>query len=101
MLGRSSLTGIIELRKSQRTQAMESVMAEEYDKERAAALIKEARELTSHLKDEAEKIKAQMERVLEGGEDEFLDAQEGEKPSPEHNILEGVVPRKPFWKVWR
>jgi hypothetical protein len=61
------LTGIIELRKSQRTLAMESVMAEEYDKERAAALFKEARELTSHLKDEAEKIKAQMERVLEGG----------------------------------
>ena len=76
-------------------------MAEEYDKERAAALIKEARELTAHLKDEMEKIKAQMERVLDGGEDEFSDGQEGEKSATEHSILEGVVPRKSFWKVWR
>jgi hypothetical protein len=81
MLGRPSLTGI-ELRKSQRTQAMESVMAEEYDRERTAALIKEAREITAQLKDEAEKIKVQMNRVLEGGGDESWTRESMRSPRP-------------------
>ena len=79
----------------------EGVMAEEYDKERAAALIKEAREMTADLKVEVAKIKTQMESVLEGGEDEFSDGPEGEKAADEPSILEGVVPRKSFWKLWR
>jgi hypothetical protein len=76
-------------------------MSEEYDKERTAALIKEARDIIAHLEDEAEKIKTQMERVLEAGEDEFLDAQKGERFTDDASILEGLVPRKSFWRPWR
>lgn len=54
-------------------------MGVEYDRERSATLIKEAQELIGHLKAETEGIKRQMERVLDGGDDETLDAPEGEK----------------------
>jgi hypothetical protein len=70
----------------------------EYDKERCAALIKEAKALTADLKIEAVKIKTQMDRVLEGGEDEFA---EGKTSADDASILEGVVPRKFFWRFWR
>jgi hypothetical protein len=79
----------------------EKPMTDVYDKERTAALIKEARQLTAELKVETEKIKSQMENVLEGGEDEFLDVREGEKAAPDASILEGVVPRKSAWRFWR
>jgi hypothetical protein len=71
-------------------------LAEEYDKERSAALIKEARDIMAHLKDETEKLKTQMERVFEGGEDEEI-----EKAADEVSILEGVVPRKVSWRLFR
>jgi hypothetical protein len=76
-------------------------MEDDYDKEKCAALIKEARTLTAELKVEAEEIKKQMNRVLEGGEDEFIDAAQGETSADEPSILDGVVPRKSFWRLWR
>ena len=39
-------------------------MTDVYDKERIAAIIKEARHITADLKVEAEKIKIEMTRVL-------------------------------------
>jgi hypothetical protein len=81
--------------------AKEKPMNDGYDKERTAALIKEARQLTADLKVETEKIKSQMENVLEGGEDELLDVREGDKVAPDANLLEGVVPRKSAWRFWR
>ena len=81
--------------------AKEKPMNDGYDKERTAALIKEAQEITANLKVEAEEIKTQMDKVLEGDEDEILDGSEGEKVPPDASILEGVVPRKSAFRFWR
>ena len=76
-------------------------MGEEYDKERTAALIKEGQEITAHLKVETQTIKRQMERVLEGGEEETLDAPEGEKVGDEPTIVEAASEVKSRWRFWR
>ena len=75
-------------------------MSDVYDKERTAALIKEARQLTADLKVEVQEIQTQMGRVLEGDEDEKL-ALESANPADDASILEGVVPRKSAWRFWR
>ena len=60
-----------------------------YDKERAAALIKAAQEITGHLKTETEGIKQQMARVLEGDEDD------------EATVIAEARPVKSRWRFWR
>jgi len=54
-------------------------MSPEYDRERTAALLKEAQELTTQLKVEAEVLARQMATVLDGGEDETTDPPERQK----------------------
>jgi hypothetical protein len=76
-------------------------MGEEYNKERTAALIKEGQEIAAHLKVETQTIKRQMERVLEGGEEETLDALEGEKVEDEPTIVEAASEVKSRWRFWR
>jgi hypothetical protein len=82
-------------------------MGEEYDPERAAALIKAGRDITAHLKAETELIKRQMERVLTGEEEE---EETGHGPSTAERTAEvadtaagremtGVA--KARWRFWR
>ena len=54
-------------------------MSAEYDRERTAALLKEAQEITSQLKVEAEGLARQMATVLDGREDEAPDPPERQK----------------------
>ena len=54
-------------------------MSAEYDRERTAALLKEAQEITSRLKVEAEVLARQMATVLDGREDETPDPPAGQK----------------------
>jgi hypothetical protein len=75
-------------------------MSDEYDKERTAALIKEARQLTADLKVEVIEIETQMGRVLEGDEDEKLDPPEMEIVADDVDFLK-VTPPKFFWRFWR
>ena len=62
----------------------------DYDKERAAALVREAQEITRHLKVEAEGLKQQIARVLHGGEDD------SQKVADVSNVR-----AKPGWAFWR
>ena len=66
-------------------------MSAEFDKERTAALLKEAQEITSHLKVETEVLKRQMARVLDGREDETSDQPAGHK----------AVTAASRWRFWR
>lgn len=76
-------------------------MSQEYDKERTAALIKEARDITAHLKVETEMIKTEMESVLEGPNADFLDELDRDEAALDTSIMAEVVPRKPFWRLRR
>jgi hypothetical protein len=69
-------------------------MEDEYDRQRSAALIKEARELTAELKVEVGKIHTQMGRVLDGPVE---DADEDHPPVASDASQIG----KPFWRFWR
>jgi hypothetical protein len=77
-------------------------MIDAYDKQRTAALIKEARQITADLKVEAEKIKIEMAGILSGGEEEdaFLDVAEAEEIVHDADFS-GVTPPKSFWRFWR
>ena len=66
-------------------------MSAEFDKERTAALLKEAQEVTSHLKVETEVLKRQMARVLDDREDEASDQPAGQK----------AVTAASRWRFWR
>jgi hypothetical protein len=81
-------------------------MAEEYDKERAAALIRAGRDITAHLKAETELIKRQMEKVLTGGEEvEETDAPKRAKVADHASIGASVGESTPVakarWRFWR
>ena len=52
----------------------EDGMSIEYDKDRTAALIKEAHDITDHLKIEIEGLRKQVACVLAGGNDPFTAA---------------------------
>ena len=54
-------------------------MQEIYDREKTAALIKQAQDITWLLKAETESLRRQMGRVLKGGEEEPVDALERER----------------------
>jgi hypothetical protein len=77
-------------------------MIDVYDRERTAALIKEARQLTADLKVETEKIKIEMTRVLSDDEheDALFDAPEAEKVGNDADFS-GATPPKSFWRFWR
>jgi hypothetical protein len=77
-------------------------MIDVYDKERIAALIKEARHITADLKVEAEKIKIEMTRALSGDEydDTLLDGSEAEKVANDADFS-AATPPKSFWRFWR
>jgi hypothetical protein len=77
-------------------------MIDVYDKERIAALIKEARHLTADLKVEAEKIKIEMTRVLRGDEydDALLDGPEVKQGANDADFS-GATPPKTFLRFWR
>jgi len=66
-------------------------MSAEYDRERTAALLKEAQEITSRLKVEAEVLARQMATVLDGREDETPDPPQGQK----------TVTARSGWWFWR
>jgi hypothetical protein len=51
----------------------ENVMGGGYDKERTDALLKEAQEITAHLRIETKVLERQMAKVLDGQEDEAVD----------------------------
>ena len=70
----------------------------DYDREKCVALVKEAHEITYHLKAETEHLERQIERVLEGGDDELLSERVGARDG--HNPGEGAV-SKSFWQFWR
>ena len=77
-------------------------MGEEYDKERAAALIKAGRDITAHLKAETEIIKKQMERVLTGGEDEEAANAPRREEVAKHAIVQSKARvGKTRWRFWR
>lgn len=73
-------------------------MAQEYDKERAMALIKQARDLTAQLKAEMEEIKTQMDTVLDEAGD---NSDRVEQAALDANILSEVAPKKTVWWRWR
>ena len=76
------------------------MMDQEYDPERIAALINEARELAAQVKLEVEQIKAQVERVFDDAEHraDELDTE----TDTDASILAEVVPRrKSFWRRLR
>lgn len=76
-------------------------MGEDYDRERAAALVKAGRDITAHLKTETAIIKKQMERVLTGGEEEAADAP-GREEVAKHAIgKEKARVGKTRWRFWR
>jgi len=72
-----------------------------HDRERTAALIKEARQLTADLKVEVKEIETQMGRVLEGDEDEISDALESENAAHDADFSEERSAPKFFWRFWR
>ena len=73
-------------------------MQVDFDRKKCVALVKEAREITYHLKVETEHLERQIEKVLEGGDDEPLAERVGARDG--HNLAEGAV-SKSFWQFWR
>jgi len=69
-----------------------------YDRERAAALVREARDMIAALKCETGEIAVQMSRVRHDPDDD-------DPPRPPKATLapalQRKIARKPFWKFWR
>jgi len=76
-------------------------MSAEYDKERTAALIREAQEITRHLKVETEGLEEQVARVLDGGEEEAGSPAESQKVAANASIAKGAIAVKSGWSFWR
>ncbi len=76
------------------------MMSDVYDKERTAALIKEARQLTADLKIETEKIRIEMSRVLDGDEDKSCEVLDDVTVAHDADFSK-VTPPKFFWRFWR
>jgi hypothetical protein len=87
------------------------LMLEVYDRERTAALLKTAREITAGLKSEMGEIALQMSRVLDGREEDAdgidaleSDPQERGRPQltfPATTSQQCPTRRKSFWQFWR
>jgi hypothetical protein len=77
-------------------------MTVEYNTEKTAALIREAQEITRHLKGEVEGLTQQVARVLDGGEDERVNVAGRQKFGHGAVVVEGVKPKaKSSWLFWR
>ena len=72
-------------------------MQETYDREKAAALIKQAQEITALLRAETECLARQMVRVLEGGEEQPDDDLKGGR----HQASKAQPVGKSMWRFWR
>jgi hypothetical protein len=79
-------------------------MQEVYDRERTAALVKEAQDIIAALKCEASEIATQMARVLSGPEDDD-DPDRRRRVPPPLPIMQPIMQRetrpRPFWRFWR
>ena len=83
-------------------------MLEAYDREKAGALLKEARAITADLKSEMGKIATQMSHVLDGDEEgadeiEEVAAGEPERPGAANPATARQEPSagRSFWQFWR
>jgi hypothetical protein len=74
-------------------------MIDVYDKERTAALIEEARQISADLKIETERIKIEMTKILGDEDDAPLDEPEAETIVNDPDFS-GVTPPKSFWRFW-
>ena len=78
-----------------------------YDKEKTAALIKEAQAITAGLKGEIGKLQTQMSRVLDDRQVEMDEVdQAGSDPREEQLTVEATIVKdrgagRPFWWFWR
>jgi len=78
-----------------------------YDKEKTAALIKEAQAITAGLKCEIGKLQTQMSRVLDDRQVEMDEVdQAASDPRKEQLTVEATIVKdagagKPFWWLWR
>jgi hypothetical protein len=75
-------------------------MQEVYDRERTAALVKEAQDIIAALKCEAGEIATQMARVLSGPEDED-DPDRRRRVPPPLPVMQRETRSRPFWRFWR
>jgi hypothetical protein len=84
-------------------------MNEDFNKEKSATLIKEARAITAELRSEITKLETQMRQVLDGRE---VDANEGEADSDPREVrgeqvtiaaavVNEVRAGRSFWRFWR
>ena len=76
-------------------------MSDVYDRERTAALFKEARQLTTVLKVEVEKIKIELTKVLEPDEADLVDARNESTEACDGDLPEEKSAPKFFWRFWR
>ena len=76
-------------------------MTPEYEKEKSAALVREAHEITRHLKVEIDGLTRQMARVLDGGEDERVGANGRQEIAAGTAIVKGAKVAKSGWLFWR
>jgi hypothetical protein len=75
-----------------------ALMQDMYDRERAAALVKEARDMIAALKSETGAIAVQVSRVRHDPEDD-----DAPPPRPKAALapaMQRKPNRKPFWKFW-
>ena len=78
--------------------SIKSAYSSRFPKERTAALIKQARDLTAQLKAETEEIKTHMETVVDGPDDRL---DEGGEAGLDATILAEVAAKRTLWWRWR
>jgi hypothetical protein len=74
---------------------------EDYDKAKIAALVRRAQGLTAHLKGEADEIETLLRRVLNGDEDEILNALQDQRSTYDARTLAKPMASRTFWQFWR
>jgi hypothetical protein len=86
------------------------LMLEVYDREKTAALLKTAREITAGLKSEMGEIASQISRVLDGREEDADGIDALASDPQEQGRLQLTIPGttsqqrpkgKSFWQFWR
>jgi hypothetical protein len=89
---------------------MRPLMLEVYDREKTAALLKKAREITAGLKSEMGEIASQISRVLDGREEDAdgidtLASHPQEQGRAQLTIPATTLQQRPtgksFWHFWR